>query len=65
MVESLTHIPKINRLIPVDARILLDKMAKTLAFELQLLPLASGKVMRKVVVAQWQKIWLTIQRSKV
>ncbi len=53
MVEPLTNNSKIKGLIPVDARILLDKMAKTLAFGLQLLPLSSGKVMSQVVVAQW------------
>ncbi len=42
VVEILTNIPKIKGLIPVD-----------LAFGLQFLPLASGKVMRQVVVAQW------------
>ncbi len=42
----MTNNPKIKGLIPVDAGILFEKMAKTLAFGLQFLPLASGKVMR-------------------
>ncbi len=46
MVEPLTNIPKIKGFIPVNAGSLEDKMAKTLTFGLQFLPLASGKVMR-------------------
>jgi hypothetical protein len=51
VVEPLTHDQKTNGLIPVNAGILFEKMAKTLAFGLQFLPLASGKVMSQVVVA--------------